>query len=207
MIIIGLTGSVGMGKTEVGKIFEKNNIKVFDCDAHIKALYENKKIIKKIKEYFPEAFFNEILNKKKLTKIVFKDDKKLILLENILHKKLRIKQALWVRKKYRERKQIIVFDVPLLFEKDNINKYDIIVVVSCSKEIQKQRVLKRDEWDEERLKKTIKHQFKDKIKINMADIVIKTDRGKRRAIDQVKEIIEISKFKCARTASKILFYF
>ena len=173
MIVIGLTGSVGMGKTQVSKYFKKMNIDVFDSDYQVKLLYEEKNIIKAIKLYFPSAFSNNKINKKTLADIVFKEEKKLKLLENLIHKSLKNKQNKWLRKKIREKNKIVVFDVPLLYEKDNIKKYDYIIVVSCNKEIQKIRVLKRKDWNLTRLDYTLKKQLDNDIKKSMADIIIK----------------------------------
>ena len=204
MIIIGLTGSVGMGKTEAGKFFKKKEIDVFDCDAEIASLYKQKTVLKNLKKVFPTTFINEIINKEALAKIVFNDKKKLTILEKILHEKLNIKQSLWLRKKIREKKKVVVFDVPLLFEKNNLKKYDFLVVVSCAKAIQKRRVLKRKYWNLERLKKTLNNQFSDEKKKTLANFVIKTDRGKRYLYNQIINIIKITKFRKNRTINNIL---
>ena len=164
MIVLGLTGSVGMGKTEISNYFKKMKVDVFDSDYQVKLLYKKNYIIKKIKKFFPSAFTNNKINKKLLADIVFKEKNKLKLLEALIHTSLKIKQRKWVRKKIREKSKIIVFDVPLLFEKDNIKKYDYIIVVSCNKEIQKYRVLKRKDWDTTRLNYTLRQQIDNKIK-------------------------------------------
>ena len=85
MIILGLTGSVGAGKTETSKIFKRKNIPIFDSDREVKLLYSKEVVIKKVKKYFPEAFKNKTLNKIKLAKAVFEDKKKLKVLANIIY--------------------------------------------------------------------------------------------------------------------------
>lgn len=207
MVIIGVTGSVGMGKSEISKYFKKNKINVFDSDYQISYLYNNKNILNQIKENFPRAFSKNVLSKKSLTEIVFKDKSKLLLLEKILYNKLTKVQAFWIRKNIREKKKIIVIDVPLLFEKDNLNKYDITIVVSCSKETQQRRVLKRKDWNINRLESTLKNQLDDKIKRELSDITINTDRGKRYSLEQVIKIIKYARQIIGRPKNTILKYF
>ena len=204
MIILGVTGSVGMGKTEAGKYFIKNNIDVFDCDKEIATLYNKKDIIIAIKKNFPSAILKRKIEKNALAKIVFNDKKKLKILEELLYKKLKREQSFWIRKKIREKKKLLVFDVPLLFEKDNIKKYDIVIVLSCNKALQKRRVLKRQGWNEDRYEKTLKTQIPDNIKQERADIIIKSDRGKRHLHEEIIKVIKQVKNKKNRKMYEIL---
>lgn len=204
MIILGVTGSVGMGKTEAGKYFIKNKIDVFDCDKEIATFYNKKDTIIEIKKKFPSTVYNKKVDKNALAKIVFSDKKKLNFLEELLYKKLQAKQSFWLRKKIREKKNLLVFDVPLLFEKDNIKKYDIVLVLSCSKALQRKRVLKRQGWNEERYEKTLKEQIPDYIKQSLADIIIKSDRGKRYLNQEIIKIIKEVKNKKNRKTNEIL---
>ncbi len=189
MIVIGLTGSIGMGKTEAGRYFRKKKIDVFDCDKEIALLYKKKAVLKEIKSFFPSTFINNSFDKQALAKIVFKDANKLKKLEFILYKKLKKITSLWIRKKVGEKKKIIVLDVPLLFETNNLKKYDISIVVSCSEEIQRRRVLKRKNWNKERLEDVKSNQIADEKKRKLADFVIKTDRGKRYLYQQILSIL------------------
>ncbi len=204
MIILGVTGSVGMGKTEAGKYFIRNNIDVFDCDKKIATFYNKKDTIIKIKQKFPTTIFNNKVDKNALAKIVFNDKLKLKFLEELLHRKLKLEQSFWLRRKIREKKKILVFDVPLLFEKDNIKKYDIVVVLSCNKALQRRRVLKRQGWNEDRYEKTLKEQIPDYTKQILADITIKSDRGKRYLYKEISKIIKVVKKKKNRKIHEIL---
>ena len=204
MIILAITGSVGMGKSEASKYFLKHKIEVFDCDKKIADFYNNKEVIQKINKFFPSIIIKKKIDKISLAKIVFNDKKKLRILEALLHKKLRQEQSFWLRKKIREKRQIVAFDVPLLFEKDNIKKYDISIVMSCSKEIQKRRVLKRKSWNEDRLVKTLKQQMSDYKKQKLADVIIKTDRGKRYVLNNVVTVIKLIRNKKVRKINDIL---
>ena len=204
MRIIGITGSVGMGKTEAGKCFIKNNIDVFDCDKVIATFYNKKDTIVEIKKKFPSTISNNKVDKNALTNIVFSDKSKLKILEGLLYKKLKTEQSFWLRKKIREKKNLLVFDVPLLFEKDNKKKYDLVVVLSCNKALQRIRVLKRHGWNEDRYKKTLKEQIPDTTKQILADIIIKSDRGKRYLHEEIIKIIKEVKNKKNRNINEIL---
>ena len=204
MIILGVTGSVGMGKTEACKCFKKKNIDVFDCDKEIASFYNKRETIIKIKRKFPSTIFKNKVDKNALAEIVFRDTKKLKYLEKLFHKKLQAEQSFWLRKKIREKKKILVFDVPLLFEKDNIKKYDIILVLSCKKSVQRIRVLKRKGWNKDRLEKTLKEQIPDHKKHAMADIIIKSDRGKRYLHQEIIKAIKKAKNGQNRKTQNIL---
>tara|TARA_B100001989_G_scaffold248505_1_gene222217 strand:- start:5756 stop:6385 length:630 start_codon:yes stop_codon:yes gene_type:complete len=207
MIIIGLTGSVGAGKTETSKFFKRNNVPVFDSDYQVKKIYKKIRVIKKIKTEFPEAFINNVLLKEKLAKIVFKDSRKLEVLEKIIYEYLKISRYLWIRKKFRDKNKVVVFDVPLLFEKDSVTKYDKIILVTCSEKIQKFRVLKRKGWDEKRFELTKNKQLEDKKKKKLADIIINTDRGKRYVFNKIKNILKKCLVAKTRPNNKIIYNF
>ena len=160
-----------------------------------------------VKEEFPRAFIDNNLSKEKLAEIVFKDINKLRVLEGILYTYLKANRLLWIRKKFREKKRVVVFDVPLLFEKENVEKYDKIILVTCSEEVQRQRVLKRKGWNEKRLFLTRKQQLKNKKKIKLADIVINTDRGKRYVFNKITNILDKCYYLKKRTNDRIILDF
>ena len=207
MIVIGLTGSVGVGKTETSNFFKRNKIPVFESDYEINLLYKKRAVIKKVKEEFPKAFLDNNLSKEKLAEIVFQDTNKLRALEGILYTYLRANRCSWIRKKFREKKRVVVFDVPLLFEKENVAKYDKIILVTCSEKVQKQRVLRREGWNEKRLFLTRKQQLMDEKKIKLADIVINTDRGKRYVFNRITKILNKCCYIKERTNDRIIFNF
>ena len=117
MIVIGLTGSVGTGKTQISKYFVKNGIPVFESDKEVRKIQENETTQKEICKLFPNAIIGRKINRKKLAEIVFKDEIKLRSLEKIVYKKLKIIQEKWIKNQTKFRRKLVVFDVPLLFEK------------------------------------------------------------------------------------------
>ena len=206
MIIIGITGSVGTGKTDTSNFFKRNKIPVFDSDHEVGLLYKKRIVLNIIKKQFPAAFKDNTLLKETLAKIVFADEKKLFLLEKIIYKFLKIRSYLWIRRQFRNRKKLVVLDVPLLFEKDSIKKYDKTVVITCSEKIQKKRVLNRKGWDEKRLMLTKRQQLEDKKKKRLADTVIYSDRGKRYVYNIVYNLLNKS-YNRIRSGNKILLNF
>ncbi len=145
--------------------------------------------------------------KEKLAEIVFEDSRKLEVLEKIIYKYLKISRYFWIRKKFRDKKKVVVFDVPLLFEKDSVTKYDKIILVTCSEQIQKLRVLKRKGWDEKRFELTKKQQLEDKKKKKLADIIINTDRGKRYVFNKITNILKKCLIAKTRPNNKIIYNF
>ena len=103
-----------------------------------------------------------------------------------------------------KRKSKVVLDVPLLFEKDDLKKYDLKILVTCSEKIQKLRVLRRKDWDQKRFNDVIKFQFKDSVKKKLSDVIIKTDRNKRNTYNSVRKIINICNHMKVRKINEVL---
>ena len=148
-----------------------------------------------------------MLIKEKLAKIVFQDKNKLLILENIIYKFLKKRRYKWIRRQFRNKSKFVLFDVPLLFEKDNIKKYDKIIVMTCSEKIQMLRVLKRNGWDEKRFTQTKLLQMDDKNKKKLANNIIYSDRGKRIVYNKVYNILNKSNNLRKRSANTILMDF
>ncbi|PPR25128.1 MAG: Dephospho-CoA kinase [Alphaproteobacteria bacterium MarineAlpha9_Bin4] len=204
MIVIGITGSVGTGKTETSSFFKRQKVPVFDSDYEVSLLYKKPVVLKLIQEQFPLAFKGDRLLKEELASIVFEDKKKLLLLEKIIYKFLNKSRYSWIRRQFRNRKRLVVLDVPLLFEKDNKRKYDKTLVVTCSEKIQKIRVLKREGWNKRRLVLTKRQQLTDKKKKKLADIVVYSDRGKRYIYNTVNDILNKSIYFKKRSNNKVI---
>ena len=204
MIIIGLTGSVGTGKTEVSNYFIRNKISVFDSDKKVRLIHENTTVQQEISRLFPNSLVDKKVDRKKLAKVVFNDKEKLALLENIIYTRLKQIQSKWIRNKISARKKIVVFDTPLLFEKDKLEKYDIKVLLTCSEAIQKNRVLKRSNWSLNRFNLTKELQMETKEKKLLADEIVSTDRGKRKTFQDIQNILNKTENHVHRNAKDIL---
>ena len=204
MIIIGLTGSVGTGKTEVSNYFIRNKISVFDSDKKVRLIHENKIVQQEISRLFPNSIVARKVDRKKLATIVFNNKTKLTLLENIIYTRLKQIQRKWIRNQIAARRKIVVFDTPLLFEKDRLEKYDIKILLTCSDAVQKNRVLKRPNWNLNRFLITKDLQMETKEKKVLADEIVFTDRGKRKTFQDIQNILSKTENYIHRNSNNIL---
>lgn len=191
MKIIGLTGSIGMGKSETSKIFARENIPVFDSDEAVHDLLgEQGAAVDLVEKTFSGVKVDGKIDRKKLGQRVFDDDKALQKLEEILHPLIQKKRDLFILEAKKRKQNMIVFDIPLLFEKKYEAMCDYIVVVSAPYKVQKNRVLDRVGMTEERFNTILQKQMPDHEKRKRADFIVQTDRGLEYAEKQVREIIK-----------------
>ncbi len=194
MIIIGLTGGIGSGKSTVAKDFKKLKIPVFDSDQEVKKLYTAKdpdliKAIKKIDKN-KNTLGKKRINRKKLGDIVFNDTTKLKILEKVIFKKLKKRREIFLKKNKKLKKDIVVLDTPLLFE-NNLNKNcNYVVFAKAPLKLRKQRVLKRKGMTKKKLHKIISKQAPEKTKEKKSDFIIQTNKGKWYSFIQIKKSIE-----------------
>ena len=192
MIIIGLTGSIGMGKTETARIFSNLGIPVYDADASVHKIYESGNIgALAIKKLFPEAISADgSVDRTILSSIVVGNKTNIKKLEEIIHPLLKEDRLVFFEKN--KNKKIVVLDIPLLLETKGESQVDYVVVVSTSKNIQKQRVLARSNMTEDKFEKLLLSQMPNEIKCKKADFVIDTsisiDDAKKQVLNILKEI-------------------
>ena len=158
---IAITGNIGSGKTTVCKILKKTGFKVFECDLEVKKLYKTINVKNKVKKMLGHKisnlfFSNGRINKKALSDYIFSSPDELRDLEMLIYESLSEMKKRFCKMHSKER--IIFFDIPLLFEKRMENEYDQIIYLKVEKEIQKKRVLKRKNIDENKYKSIIKNQ-------------------------------------------------
>ncbi|MBH9995497.1 MULTISPECIES: dephospho-CoA kinase [Bartonella] len=189
MIILGLTGSIGMGKTTTAGFFEEAGVPVYNADRAVHELYESKPVIEDLSRIFPDCLTDGRIDRSKLSKTIVKDPSKLVLLEKFIHPLVRKKEKDFV-KMHRDRGDpLVVLDIPLLFETGPEGRVDKIAVVSAPTEIQRQRVLARSGWDDEKLNRILSRQISDEEKRRRADFVIDTGKSLDDAREQVKHLI------------------
>ncbi len=189
MIILGLTGSIGMGKSTTADMFRAENIPVHDADKSVHQLYENEAVLP-LKKLFPTAVVDGRVDRQELGRIVLSDLGKMNRLENLIHPMVREKERKFLQKARLDNAPIVVLDIPLLFETGGENRVDAVVVVTASFEQQKNRVLARKDMNEEKFMSILKKQLPDHEKRQKADFIVDTELGMECARSQVREIIQ-----------------
>jgi dephospho-CoA kinase len=187
MRIIGLTGSIAMGKSTTAAMLKRLGIPVHDADATVHRLMSaNGRAIPAIVDYFPGVLNeNGAVDRAKLGALVFQNPQDLKVLEKILHPLVHDEERLFLQKQRRLRKPCVVLDIPLLFETNGQRRCDEVWVVSASPIIQTQRVLRRPGMSKDRLKAIRARQCPDAEKRRRADRVIPTGLGQRVAWNHV----------------------
>jgi dephospho-CoA kinase len=175
MKVIGLTGSIAMGKSEVAKIFRYHGIPVFDADKEVHALYHSAEGAGVIGEYVPEAIVDGRVDRGKLSKAVLSNPKLLETIEHVVHAKIAQRRSAFLAKLVADGHVLAVVDVPLLFEKEREKDVDITIVVSSPQHVQTARALARPGMTPEKLEMILKRQMPDTEKRKRADIIIEND--------------------------------
>ena len=187
--VIGLTGNIGCGKTTVAHMFEDLGVKVIEADRIGHQLLEKEKIKKRVVSIFTESVLNGKgnISRKKLRNLVFKDKKKLKLLNSILHP-LMVKE---IKKKIRmSRSNLIVVDAAVLLEAGWDSLVDKILVVITPYHTQLKRIKDQSDFSPVEIKGIMEAQFPQSEKIKRADFVIENDGGIDKTREQVRKIWE-----------------
>jgi len=188
MMRIALTGSIGMGKSTVARMFERAGVPVFDADAIVHQLQSpGGGLVDKIGELFPGTVRSGTLDRDCLAQIVLSDPKKLSALEAIVHPAVREAREAFVRE--HGQAPALIFEIPLLFETGGESDFDKVIVVSAPAEVQRTRVLARPGMHEAKLDSILERQTPDEEKRRRADFVIDTAGDLSTTEAQVREII------------------
>jgi dephospho-CoA kinase len=188
MFILGLTGSIGMGKTATAKMFAEEGVPVQDADAAVHALYEGK-ATPLIEAAFPGTTADGKVDRVKLGMMVIGKPEAMATLEKIVHPLVAQERDGFLAGAEQAGADIVVLDIPLLYETGSDINCDAVVVVSAPAEVQRERVLARPGMTEERFAAILAKQMPDADKRARADFVVDTSRGFEAARDQVREIL------------------
>lgn len=191
MLLVGLTGSIGMGKSETAKMFARLGIPVYDADAAVHALYDKGgAAVGPIGEVFPEAVVDGRVDRARLSKLVLHDKDALATLERIVHPLVGEAQMNFLREAYEAGAPMVVLDIPLLYETGGETRVDAVIVVSAPEDVQRARVLERPGMTVEKLDQILAKQVPDADKRARAHFVVETDKGLDHAFEQVKRIVD-----------------
>jgi dephospho-CoA kinase len=176
MLILGLTGSIGMGKSTTAKLFAEAGVPVYDADATVHMLYEGEAVAA-IEAAFPGTTVAGKVDRNRLSARVVHDPAAIKQLEQIVHPMLGASRQKFLDDAERSGALVAVVDVPLLFETGGEKRVDAVVVVTTTPELQRQRILARDNMTSEKLDAILARQLPDAEKRRRADFVVDTSGG------------------------------
>jgi dephospho-CoA kinase len=199
MIVLGLTGSIGMGKSTTATLFVDAGVPVYDADAAVHRLYEGEAVAA-IEAEFPGTTINGKVDRNKLSACVVHDSAAMKRLEEIVHPMLGASRQKFLQEAEQSGAPVAVVDVPLLFETGGEKRVDAVVVVTTTAELQRERILARPNMTEEKLAAMLARQMPDAEKRRRADFVVDTSHGLDPVRTRIRDILtEAAKMSPRRT--------
>jgi dephospho-CoA kinase len=190
MIILGLTGSIGMGKSTTAQMFVAQGVPVYDSDAAVHALYaQGGAAVAPVEAAFPGVVVDGAIDRARLSQRVLGNPEALKALEAIVHPLVGADRAGFFEAAVEKGADIVVLDVPLLYETGGDRKVDKVVVVSAPADVQRQRVLARPGMDTAKFEAILARQTPDAEKRARADFVVDTGQGLEHAHQQVRDLL------------------
>ena len=191
---IAITGKIGTGKSVLLNQFKFLGYKTYSSDQMVKDLYaKDKLIINEIKKLNSNLFLNKKIRFDELSNKAFKEPSFLLKLEKIIHPRLHHIRSRIIKTNQINRnmnRNIIVFEIPLLFEKKLQNNFDLVILLKCQKYLQIKRVLKRENMNREKFYNINKKFIPERKKIILSDYVINSGIGKNYTLSKIKELIK-----------------
>jgi dephospho-CoA kinase len=189
MIVLGLTGSIGMGKSTTAKLFAEAGVPVYDADATVHMIYEGE-AVPAIEAAFPGTTAGGKVDRARLSAQVVQDPAAIKRLEQIVHPMLRAYHQKFLSDAEQSGAPVAVVDVPLLFETGGEKRVDAVVVVTTTPEIQRERILARANMTQEMLDTVLARQLPDAEKRKRADFVVDTSHGLDPVRAQIRDILD-----------------
>jgi len=194
LVIIGLTGSIGMGKTTTAAAFKRLGIPVHDADAAVHKLFaRGGAAVQPIEEAFPGVVADGAVDRARLSQKVLGDDAALRRLEAIVHPLVGREKTKFLIRAALTRRKVVVLDIPLLFETGGQKSCDLVVVASAPEFLQTARVIGRPGMTSEKLAAIRANQMPDRLKRRLADFVVPTGLGRAFSLKRVRQIATIAK--------------
>ena len=188
MFILGLTGSIGMGKSTTAKLFAEAGVPVYDADAAVHRLYEGEASAA-IEAAFPGTTANGKVDRDALARRVLGDATSIKRLEQIVHPLVGATREGFLAEAERNGAAVVVLDIPLLFETGGDKRCDAVVVVSAPADMQRPRAFERPGMNEQKFAAILAKQMPDEEKRRRADFVVDTSQGFEHARAQVRDIL------------------
>lgn len=189
LLVLGLTGSIGMGKSTTAQLFHEEGVPVFDADAAVHDLYSGS-AVPQIGKRFPSAVKNGVIDRAALAQSVIGHADALADLEKIIHPLVRSAELDFIEHHRGLGSRFVLLDIPLLFESGGDALCDKIIVVTAPAEVQRERVLARDGMTPEKYDGLLARQMSDADKRGKADFIVFTDKGIEDARQQVRKVLQ-----------------
>ena len=191
MLLVGITGSIGTGKSTTAAMFKKHNFGVYNADDTVHYIYENDlNIIDKIEELFPGTKENNKVNRTLLRNVLNKQPERFKELESVVHPVTRRYQIVYIEKLIKEKKFGCILDIPLLFETGGDQYVDASIVVVASEEQQRARVVEERQIPIEVFNILKKQQMPDEEKLKKANFIISTEKDIESTKTEVENTVE-----------------
>lgn len=203
MIVLGLTGSIGMGKSTTAKMFADAGVPVYDADRAVHALYRGK-AVPAIEEAFPGVVVDGVVDRTRLGEKVLGDKAAMQRLEALVHPMVREEERAFLARANAAQAPCAVLDIPLLFETGREGSVDAVVVVTASEAVQRERVMARDGMTEERFEAIRAKQMPDAEKRRRAHFLVDTGHGMASAERAVAAILKAVAFMSGKSDTQLL---
>lgn len=190
MIVFGLTGSIGMGKSKAASLLRWMGLPVHDSDKAVHSALQKGPAFEQVAHLFPSAVHKGVIDRKALGAIVFKDKEALRALEAVLHPAAQASQLKFIRAMQAKGKKAAVLEIPLLFETGAESRVDYVICVSAPYAIQRRRVLARKNMDEAKFRNILASQIPDADKRGMSDFVVQTGMGLALTFRALRKILK-----------------
>ena len=188
MFVLGLTGSIGMGKSTTAQLFMEMGVPVYDADATVHRLYE-REAVTAIEQAFPKTTGANGVDRERLSTHVVGNAEAMKRLEAIVHPMLRAHEKEFLENAERNGAAVAVLDIPLLFETKGEGRVDAVLVVSAPEKVQHQRILSRPNMTPAKLETILARQMSDADKRRRADFVVDTSQGLDSAREQIRHVL------------------
>jgi dephospho-CoA kinase len=193
VIVLGLTGSIGMGKSTAAAMLQRSGVPRFDADRVVHRLLEpGGRAVRQVSDAFPGVRRGSgEIDRTLLGRLVFTDPAGLARLERIIHPMVALEEKRFLNLARGRREPVVVLDVPLLFESDTDKRCDYVIVVSAPGFVQRQRVLRRPGMTEIRLAAILQKQMPDREKRRRADFVVPTGLGRNLTLRRLQAVVRL----------------